>query len=176
MGPRGFLRWPRPGHVNVFPKQTETQRWGLAHLQDGRASPLQHLEPGPVLPGSSPPDPAGQPRTLNNGKSDRHTFYHIRAPSMDRCPPVLSSRPPSRGLARGQPGGRPAATASSTKAPELMANSVPPACRASVAVCLPHARHSPRTGGKSVELCPDPSSFLSLDAGMVQGAVGTGSR
>ena len=50
-------------------------------------------------------------------------------------------------------------------------NSVPPARRASVAVCVPHAHRGPQAKQQvSGTRSPDPYSFLSLDAGMVQGS------
>lgn len=111
---------------------------------------MQHLEPGPALPGSSPSHHAGQPRVLNKGKSGRHTFYHIRAPSMQG------------------PGMR---TAGRDTGSHGQQNSVPPARRASVAVCVPHAHRGPQAKQQvSGTRSPDPYSFLSLDAGMVQGS------
>lgn len=169
VGPRGFLRRPRPGHIIVFPKQKETQPWGAGPPpRQERASPMQHLEPGPALPGSSPSDRAGQPRVLNKGKSGRPTFYHIRAPSTDRCLPVLSAQPTGRCLACGQQGGRPAATASRIQCHQLAGPQWPSAS--------PTHTMAPRPSSKSVELglqTPPPSSPLTQE--WCRG-VGTGSQ
>lgn len=56
---------------------------------------------------------------LNNGKSDRHTSHRIRGPSSGRRVPAPSTRPTSKGLARGQQEGTPAATT-----PELLERAI----------------------------------------------------
>lgn len=112
MGPTGFLRSPRPCHVNVFPKETEIQPWGLPHLQGRRGQSMQLLEPGMVqgTRARGPREPLPHTTSGTGGTGKRRNHQHKYRPGgkvvcVRGWPVTRTERDPVKGTETG-PGHR----------------------------------------------------------------------